>query len=134
MSKVLIHTEIDTKSLLLDLAHLQISELEEFANELNAFIKKKKSHQKSSKAEQLLLEIHQCVLPKEERLRYIELVNKLEQEIISEEERQLCLSLASKDEKLRNKRVSLMIQLAALRNISFNQLMIELGLQPINNG
>ena len=87
----------------------------------------------SSKDNNLLLQIHQTVLPKEKRLQYLALVEKLEQETISEEERERCLALAAEDDKLRNERVALMIQLAELRGVSFNQLMVDLGLQPINN-
>lgn len=131
MSKVVIQTEIDTKSLLLGLAHLQINELEEFAKELNAFISRKEMDSQSSKDEDLLLKINQTVLPKEKRVQYVALVEKLEQETISEEERQVCLALAAEDDKLRNERVALMIQLAQLRGVTFNQLMVDLGLQAI---
>lgn len=133
MAKVVLNTEIDTKSLLHSLAHLRISELEEFAKELNNFIKRQKLEDRTAKDKELLLQINQTVLPRKQRERYLELVHKMEQETITEEERKIYLQLATMDDQLRNQRVKLMIELAELREIPFNQLMEDLGLQPIAN-
>ena len=74
------------------------------------------------------------MLPREKRALYLQLAQKLENDSITEPERQHFLQLTEEEETLRNERVKMLIELAQLRSISLNQLMEELGLQPVGHG
>lgn len=82
----------------------------------------------------LLRLINDTVLSPEKRALYLELVQKLEKDTISEQERQHFLELTEEEEDLRNERVKLLIELAQIRNVPLNQVMEELGLQPVGHG
>lgn len=133
MSKIRIHTEIDTNSFLAGLAHWQISELEKFAHDLNDFILRKKAKDKEKKEAGLLLKIHESDLTKEKKEEYQNLMQKLEMETISEEERQVFLKLTEDEENLRNQRVALMFELAQLRNVTLPEVMKDLGLKLLTH-
>ena len=133
MSKITIQSEIDAEMLLAGVANLKVSELEAFISELRAIVAKKKSKSKKYKAAALLNQHNQTILPKEKRLRYALLYEKLEADTITESEREEFLAISKEETNLRNERAKLLIQLAALRGISLNELLKELGLNPIGD-
>ncbi|WP_373549588.1 hypothetical protein [Haliscomenobacter sp.] len=128
MSKIQIETTIDTDSFVLGAANLQLSELEKLVRELDAVIVRKKSLAKDLKERELIRLINQTVLDADQRSRYLVLVDKLENSSISSEEHLEFLSLTEKDEKLRNERLSYLIELAQLNNLSLLELMERMGL------
>lgn len=82
----------------------------------------------------LLRLINETVLPPGKRVLYLELVQKLEKDMITEQERHHFLELTEEEESLRNERMKMLIELAQLRNVPLNQVMEELGLQPVGHG
>lgn len=134
MSKITIKSEIDVKSLLAEIANLKVKELETFLRELSGIVTRKKAKDKKYQAAALLQKHNETVLNKPKRNRYAALYEKLEADIITEDERKEFLKLTKEEEQLRNKRVKILIQIAQIRAISFNQLLKELGLKPIRNG
>lgn len=133
MSKITIKSEIDTKSLLANIANLKVKELEFFLRELNGVITRKKAKDKKYQAAALLQKHNETVLNKPKRNRYAALYEKLEADIITEDERKEFFKLTKEEEKLRNERVKILIKIAQIRAIPFNQLLKELGLKPVGN-
>jgi len=134
MSKIIIKSEIDAKSLLADIANLRIKELESFLRELSGIVTRKKAKDKKYQAAALLQKHNETVLNKIKRDRYAELYEKLELDTISAAERKEFLSLTKEEEKLRNERVKILIKLSQLKEMPLNQLLKELGLKPVGNG
>lgn len=115
-------------------ASMNVQELEDFVQQLNRVIFQKKSSDTKYRQLELLRLINETALNPEKRVLYLELVQKLENDSISERERQHFLELTEEEETLRNERVKLLIELALIRNVPLNQVMEELGLQPVGHG
>jgi hypothetical protein len=128
MSKIQIETTIDTDSFVIGAANLQLSELEKLVRELDAVIVRKKNLDKDLKERELIRLINQTVFDTNQRSRYLVLVDKLENSAISSAEHLEFLGLTEKDEKLRNERLSYLIELAQLNNLSLLELMERMGL------
>ena len=133
MSKISIQTEVDLKTLISSVATLKLKDLESFAQELNAIITRKKSKSKSFRDAELLSLHNQTILTKVKRERLSDLIQKMESETMTERERKELLVLTKEEEKLRNERVKILIELSQLRSIPFPQLMKDLGLNPPGN-
>ena len=94
---------------------------------------KKKSKNKDFQEAALLSLHNRTILPKEKRNRLDFLIQKMEAETMTGAERKELLILTKEDEKLRNERVKVLIELSQLRSITLPQLMSELGLIPLVN-
>ncbi len=129
-----IQPQLDTKAFLVGASGMDVQDLEAFVRELNGVIFQKKTSDKDYRQRELLRGINQAVLPQEKRSQYWKLAEKMEAETLSDAEQQTFLKLVEEEETLRNERVKMMLELAQLRNISLNQLMLEMGLQPIGHG
>ena len=129
-----IQPEIDTRSLLQSMAQMPVTELENFISEVNALIKRKKTQDKGYRERVLLEKINQTILDKKKMNRHNILVEKLEADTLTETEHAEFMLIANHEEKLRNRRVKYLIELAQLRAVSLPQLMDTLGLMPINHG
>ncbi len=129
-----IQPEIDTRSLLQSMAQMPVTELENFISEVNALIKRKKTQDKGYRERVLLEKINQTVLDKNKIDRHHILVEKLEADTLTETEHAEFMLIANHEEKLRNRRVKYLIELAQLRAVSLPQLMDTLGLTPVNHG
>ena len=101
--------------------------------ELSEIVSKKKAKSKKYQEAALLSKHNRTILTKAKRHRYGELYQKLEADTITEVERQEFLILTKEDEKLRNERVKLLIQLSHLKEVSFNQLLKDLRLKPVGD-
>lgn len=132
MSKSL-HNNIEIENILASATLLKIKEVEEIIKELNTIVTKNKLGENEYQDRALLSKINQTVLSKDKKERYFEFLQKLEQETISEEERQAFLKLTEEEETLRNERVAFMLELARLREVPLTQIMQDLGLNPIPN-
>ena len=128
MSKIQVQTTIDTDALILGAANLQLSELERLVRELDAVIVRKKNLDINLKERELIRQINQTVLDTDQRVRYLILAEKLENETISAEEHLAFIALTEKDEELRNERLKYLIELAQLTNIDVLELMEQMGL------
>lgn len=128
MSKIQVQTTIDTEALILGAANLQLSELERLVRELDAVIVRKKNLDKNLKERELIRQINQTVLDTDQRVRYLILAEKLENETISAEEHLAFIALTEKDEELRNERLKYLIELAQLTDVGVLELMEQMGL------
>ena len=125
--------EVDTRTLLSRIAHLGIKELEEFAADLNQLIAGKKSSDRQKQEKKLLEQLNEYVLTSEEIKKLQDLSVKIEEHTITEAERNEHLALALREEKLRNERVKIMLQIAEIRGCELVDVMKDLGLnQNVN--
>lgn len=134
MSETQAQSAFDVEAILAKAASMNVQELEDFARKLNRVIFQKKSADTILRQKELLRLINQTALPREKRALYLQLVQKLENDSITEQERQHFLRLTEEEEALRNDRVKMLIELAHLKNIPLNQLLEELGLLPVGHG
>ena len=134
MTKIQIHTEIDTQGLLASVSQIPVNELENFVQELNAVITRRKTNNKEYRERALLSQINKTVLPNNKAERYVSLHLKLEAETLTESEYQEFMDLVAQEEILRNERVKYLIELAQLRAVTLPQLMNSLGLNMGTNG
>ncbi|MEQ1743831.1 MAG: hypothetical protein ABMA02_00255 [Saprospiraceae bacterium] len=116
-----------------NLSDLPLSELEVLAQEVHAAIQQKKNLGPVQTEARLIHQINTTVLGATSRARYLELAEKLEDDSITEMEHREFMQLVGKDERLRNKRVKLLIELAQIRHVSLAKLMETLGLTPAGN-
>ncbi len=130
MSKIAIYTEIDTHSLMNGIASLKINELEEMVKSLNLLISQKRSKLATQQESKLLLLHNKTFFSSSKQQLLSQLTNKLEEESISEIERTQLQNLLDEAEKLRNKRLRYLIELAQIKNTSLPLLMQGMGLKP----
>jgi hypothetical protein len=124
---------IDSQNLLKDADRMAITELERFLKDVNALLRRKKTQDKTFRERYLLHKINCTVLDDTQTERYHILVEKLELGSITDIEHTEFETLANYEEKLRNKRVKYMIELAQIRENTLPQVMKSLGLIPINH-
>lgn len=134
MENIQIQPEIDTHRLLHSMAQMPVMELENFIQEVNALIRRKKVQDKTGLDSILLDKINHTILDKKKTERYHVLSYKLEAETMTEAEHDEFMRLTTLEEKLRNQRVKYLIELSQLRAVSLPQLMITLGLKSSENG
>lgn len=131
MFRIPINTEIDSQTFLKSVANLSLSELETFAKELNALIRKRKKKEIKNQEKALLSQLNQMVLTKDKHEKILELSPKVELETISIKEKKELQQLLEEAEELRNGRVKIMIELAQLKSVSLSTIMKDLGLKPL---
>jgi hypothetical protein len=131
MSKIVIQSEIDSQSFLASFSKMQLQELELFANALQELIAKKKGKQQKRQISQLMQSINETVLSPDKMMDYLALRKKLQAETITETEYQAYMNLVTEEEELRNQRLTFMVELSQIKQISLPQLMKELGLKPL---
>ncbi len=122
---------INSQSLLSDADRMPVTELERFLKDISALLRRKKTQDKDLRERQLLHKINNAVLDVTQIERYHVLVEKLELSTMTDAEHAEFDILGNKEEKLRNQRVKYMIELAQLRAVSLNEVMVSLGLKPI---
>ena len=86
--------------------------------------------QKRQQSEVDLLNLIYYPLPLEQKTRLYKLGDKLEMETITEEERAELLNLVEEAETASSERVEAFVALAQKREISFEQLLHDLALEP----
>ena len=130
MLKVHIASEIslDIDDVLKSASNLELDELEELADKIVALRAQRRAPSLPQAEADLLQKINQ-VVPESVRKQYDELTQKLLDEIITPSEHEEYLALidqvtASDAERLRH-----LVELAALRNVSLDALMEQLGLK-----
>lgn len=134
MSKITVAAQIDTESFFSGLTELKVNELEVFVRRLNGLILRKKEQDIDYQISNLRIKINNTVLERSKRERYIELSEKVEEEIITAEEHKELLVLAEEEEQITAQRLKLLLELSQLRNIPLSQLMREMGLVPKGHG
>jgi hypothetical protein len=134
MTKLQVQAEMNAQSLLMTVAQLPLNELEQFIQELNRLLTRKKSEEIAQKDKILISKINQTALslPKIERCNA--LILQMEFATLTEAEHQELMLLVEEEEKLRVERVQYLIELAQLRRIPLPQLMENLGLKKGKHG
>ena len=134
MTKLQVQAEINAQSLLLTVAQLPLNELEQFIQDLNGLLTRKKSEDIVQKDKRLISKINQTALslPKIERCNT--LILQMEFGTLTEIEHQELMEIVEEEEKLRVERVRYLIELAQLRKITLPQLMEKLGLKKGTHG
>jgi hypothetical protein len=134
MTKLQVQAEMNAQSLLMTVAQLPLNELEQFIQELNRLLTRKKSEDIAQKDKILISRINQTALslPKIERCNT--LILQMEFATLTEAEHQELMLLVEEEEKLRVERVQYLIELAQWRKITLPQLMENLGLKKGKHG
>ena len=124
---------IDSQRLLRDADRMPVPELERFMKEINALLRRKRTHDKTLRERQLLYKINKTVLGATKTERYHVLIEKMEVGKMTDAEQTEFEILANQEEKQRNLRVKYMIELAQLRAVTLPQVMESLGLIPLSH-
>lgn len=125
--------ELDFEQLLEGVAHLDAVALDEFTERVIALRAKRYATKLRPSEAELLQKINQGVSPNL-RQRFRELQEKLLDDAITEQEHQEYLSLADQIEMADAARIPHLSRLAALRNISVDELLTNLDLHPSYHG
>ncbi len=121
--------QIDTEQLLNAALQMPQSELEQFVARLFALKARERTSVLSERESELFLQINRG-LPAPMRKRLNELIEKRQSYTISEDELQELRRLTDQIEKSDAERLKCLIELAALRNVSLDTLIQQLGLMP----
>lgn len=104
-------------------------ELERFVAKLFALKAREETPNLSEAETRLLLKINQD-LPPAARKRMNELINKRQSHLISPAELEELIQLTDQSEAIGVERLRYLIELAALRNVTLDELMRQLGIKP----
>ena len=126
--------KIGMEDILEGIAHLETADLENFLQEVAYLLAKRKAKTLSSRESELLEKINQPILSAEDQKIYDQLYRQLQSEQINPEEHQELLDLITKREKKGVEKMTLLLELAHLKNISPKTLMKELGISAIAHG
>jgi hypothetical protein len=129
MATLQITSEINIDQVLNSMAKLDTLELERFLSQANILLAQRKAPSLSKREAELLQKINRG-LPAKVQKRHNELAARLRSEIIEPDEHQELLKLIDRVETVAAERLKHLIELAALRNISLETLMKQLGIQP----
>ena len=132
MPKVKLEAELSKENLLKAVQQLSISELEEFMQNIIAFRAQKLAPNLSKRESELLLKINDN-LDKDIQRRYQLLINKREDESLTENEYQELLGLTDEVEKYQAQRLKYLAELSILQGCSLSKLINKLGIIPTAN-
>lgn len=121
--------QVDTEGLLNAALQMPQGELEQFVARLFTLKARERTPVLSERESELFLQINQG-LPLRTRKRLNKLIEKRQSHTISENELQELRRLTNRIEKSDAVRLKCLIELAALRNVSLDTLMRQLGLAP----
>lgn len=125
--------ELDFDQVLEGVAHLDTAALDEFTERVIALRAKRQiAHLPPSETE-LLQKINRGVSP-QLRQRFHELQEKLLDDVITEQEHREYLSLADQIEMADAERIPYLARLAALRNVSIEELLTHLDIRQLSHG
>lgn len=125
--------ELDFEQVLEGVSHLDLEALDEFAERVIALRAKRHATPLPPSEAGLLQKINQGV-PALLRQRFRELHTKLVEGTLTEQERQEYLSLTDQIEMADAKRIPYLARLAALRNVSIDELLTHLDIHPSHHG
>ncbi|CAC5340771.1 MULTISPECIES: hypothetical protein [Planktothrix] len=132
MPTVKIEAQISALDLLQAVQQLNQAELEQFIEQILQVKAQRIAPSLSINESELLIKINQD-LPQELRHIYQTLMEKRNQEILTESEYQQLLELTEQVEKYQAQRLEYLTKLAQMRKLSLTNLITQMGLQPINN-
>lgn len=131
MTTVQVISEIDIEldEVLDGVAKLDTPELERFLSQVSILLAQRKAPNLSEREAELLQKINQG-LPSALQQRYDELTTRLQAGTITSTEHQELLQLIDKIELADAERMQHLIELAQLRNLSIDELMNQLNINP----
>lgn len=132
MPTIKIQAQLSKEDLFQAVQQLSLSELEGFVQDIIALKAKQKAPSLSTDETELLLKINQG-LSSDIQTRYQLLIQKRNDETLTEPEYQELLQLTDKVELHQAQRLDYLAQLAQLRQISLTDLMTQLGIKPTIN-
>ncbi|ACK68384.1 conserved hypothetical protein (plasmid) [Rippkaea orientalis PCC 8801] len=132
MPTIKIQAQLSKEDLFQAVQQLSLSELEGFVQDIIALKAKQKAGSLSTDETELLLKINQG-LSSDIQTRYQLLIQKRNDETLTEPEYQELLQLTDKVELHQAQRLNYLAQLAQLRQISLTDLMTQLGIKPTIN-
>lgn len=132
MPTIKIEAQLSKEDLLQAVQQLSLSELEGFVQDIIALKAQQKAPSLSTDETELFLKINQG-LSSDIQTRYQLLIQKRNDEILTEPEYQELLQLTEQVEIHQTRRLEYLAQLARLRQISLTDLMTQLGIQPTIN-
>ncbi len=113
------------------LATLKPREVEYLFRESAALFRRQKPDSKETKINKLLQKINACVLPDSYWPVFQSLIEKREDEILTEKEALQLEAMIDEEEELRLERLKLLAKLANLKGISLMDAIKELGIRPL---
>lgn len=119
---------MDAQILMQSAAQMPVPELERFVQELNALLTQRRTTESPYRERYLLGKINTTVLGREKTERYKYLIYKHEYETISDKEHAELLLLAEEEEGIRVQRLTYLVELTQLKDITLPKLMEDLGL------
>ncbi len=122
---------IGVQEILNGISSMETGDLELFLREVATILSKRKSNVLSKKESDLFQTINKSALNDQEQVRSNALYEKLQNETISEDEHTELGKYLKKQESYRNKRFQALLELSQIRNISLQELMKDLGIQPL---
>ncbi|MBC1194913.1 MAG: STAS/SEC14 domain-containing protein [Microcystis aeruginosa PMC 728.11] len=132
MPTIKIQAQLSKEDLLEAVEQLSLSELEGFFQDIIALKAKHHAPSLSKDETELLLKINQG-LSQDNQGRYQLLINKRNEENLTEQEYQELLELSDQMEIHQTQCLEYLAQLAQLRQISLTDLMTQLSIKPIVN-
>ncbi|MBE9232600.1 STAS/SEC14 domain-containing protein [Cuspidothrix issatschenkoi LEGE 03284] len=132
MPTVKIEAQISALDLLQAVQQLSQHELEQFVEQILQFKAQKIAPNLSAKESELLIKINQD-LPLVLQQHYENLIDKRNEETLTESEYQQLLDLTEQVETYQVQRLEYLTQLAQIRQVSLTNLITQMGINPINN-
>ena len=121
--------QIETNQLLEAASQMPREELERFVARLFVLKARQETPALPERESELLTQINRGLTPETgERMK--ELITKRQSATISEDEVRELISITDKAERLNVERVKHLIELAALRNVTLDELIDQLGIRP----
>ena len=127
-----IEAQISTLDLFQAIEQLSQSELDQFIEKVLQFKAQKVASSLKKDESELLIKINQS-LPQDLEELYLTLIEKRDQETLTNAEYHKLLALTETVEKHEVQRLEYLIQLANIRQISLADLITQMGLKPISN-
>lgn len=122
--------QIETEQLLNAAMQMPRPELERFVARLFTLKAREDTPNLSAAESALLLKINQD-LPAAARRRLNELIDRRQAELVTSGELEELIQLTDQAEALGNERLKCLIELSALRDLTLDELMRQLGIKPV---
>lgn len=126
--QVMSAVEIELEQVLDSVAELELSELEQFAAEINSLLARRRTLSLPHKESELLEALERRPSPKVHQ-RYTLLNQKLQDESLTDKEHTELMELIDQIEGFDVQRLKSLIELAYLRGVSVDDVMNQLGIQ-----
>ncbi len=124
--------QIDLKSILQGIALLDTSNLRLFGNEVLQLVLRRTANDEQVREMGLVYQIY-TLIPQEIKIRYDELLTKLETDDLDAKEHQEYVELNEQMENFSVERLKLLIELAEIRQTTVPNVMLQLGLQKTHD-